>query len=157
MRGSVRLLFAPAWILASVVLVGSAFAQTAPKVVSASQSACPDTIRDVDRIACWVSAPPAPVPGAGPKPAPAFAARVGTAPPSSDPSPRSSGSRRLSSLDHASLSTTSWYSHARPGIWRFDRAAPIEPRAAHVMVNVSALRWEVAGSAGGRLCLSVRS
>lgn len=72
MRGSVRLLFAPAWILASVVLVGSAFAQTAPKVVSASQSACPDTIRDVDRIACWVSAPPAPVPGAGPKPAPAL-------------------------------------------------------------------------------------
>ena len=63
MRVSVRLLFAPAWILASVVLVGSAFAQNAPpKVVSASQSACADTMRDVDRIACWVSVAPEPVP-----------------------------------------------------------------------------------------------
>jgi hypothetical protein len=71
MRRSVRLLFAPAWILASVVLVGSAFAQNAPsEVVSASQSACADTMRDVDRIACWVSVTP-PVP-ARPKPAPAL-------------------------------------------------------------------------------------
>ena len=72
MRRSLRLLFAPAWILATVVLVGSAIAQSAPsKVVSASQSACAETMRDVDRIACWVSAAPQPVP-AGPKPEPAL-------------------------------------------------------------------------------------
>ena len=69
-RKPVRLSRALACIIDAVLLSGSAFAQTAPQarpVPAAFQSACPDTIRDVDRIACWISEVPEPAPG-GQKP-----------------------------------------------------------------------------------------
>ncbi len=49
-------------VLISLALLGAACAKPAPSPV-ASQSACPDTLSDVDRLACWVSAGPEPAPG----------------------------------------------------------------------------------------------
>jgi hypothetical protein len=46
-------------VLISLTLL-AACAKPAPSPV-ASQSACPDTLSDVDRLACWVSANPEPV------------------------------------------------------------------------------------------------
>ena len=54
-----------AGLLISLILL-AACARTAPAPV-ASQSACPETMPDVDRVACWVSAGPEPAPS-GPKP-----------------------------------------------------------------------------------------
>ena len=55
----------PAVLLIPLVLL-TACAEPAPAPVAA-QSACPETMPDVDRIACWVSAGPEPLP-AGQKP-----------------------------------------------------------------------------------------
>jgi hypothetical protein len=49
-------------VLLIPLLLLAACAKPAPAPV-VSQSACPDTMRDVDRIACWVSAGPEPAPG----------------------------------------------------------------------------------------------
>ena len=56
-------------LLIPLVLV-TACAQPVPAPV-ASQSACPETMPDLDRTACWVSAGPEPLP-AGQKPPPAL-------------------------------------------------------------------------------------
>jgi len=48
-------------LLISLVLL-AACAKPGPAPV-ASQSACPDTMPDLDRLACWVSAGPEPAPG----------------------------------------------------------------------------------------------
>jgi hypothetical protein len=66
-----KLLSVMVWIAAPVILAGSTFGQTAQQTVApvAAQSDCPETLPDVDRVACLVSAAPAPVP-AGPKPQP---------------------------------------------------------------------------------------
>ena len=65
-----NLLVVLTWVAAPVVLSGSTLAQNAQQspVPVVSQSACSDTIRDVDRIACVVSAPPEPVPAQRPPP-----------------------------------------------------------------------------------------
>jgi hypothetical protein len=55
-----------ALLLVSLVLLGAC----AKPVPVASQSACLDTMRDVDRTACWVSAGPEPLAPAGQKPSP---------------------------------------------------------------------------------------
>ena len=59
------------WIAAPVVLAGSTFAQTAQPspVPVVPKSACPDTLPDVDRVACLVSLAPEAAP-ARPKPQP---------------------------------------------------------------------------------------
>jgi hypothetical protein len=49
-------------VLISLTLLTAACAKPEPSPV-ASQSACPDTLSDVDRLACWVSANPEPAPG----------------------------------------------------------------------------------------------
>jgi hypothetical protein len=49
-------------VLISLALLMAACAKPAPLPV-ASQSACPDTLSDVDRLACWVSVNPEPAPG----------------------------------------------------------------------------------------------
>ena len=71
MEHPVRLLVVLAWIAAPAVLPGATLAQNAPQspVPVAAQSACPETMPDVDRVACWVSAAPEPVP-AGQRPPP---------------------------------------------------------------------------------------
>jgi hypothetical protein len=72
-----RLLLMLAWIAATAVLSGSTLAQnTSPFALVAAQSACPETMPDVDRVACRVSVAPEPVP-AGQRPPAAFAAWVG--------------------------------------------------------------------------------
>src|SRR5437868_6752834 len=48
-----------ALLLVCLILMET-FARSAPPPV-ASQSACPDTMSDLDRIACWVSAGPEPL------------------------------------------------------------------------------------------------
>jgi hypothetical protein len=60
-----------ACIAAPALLSGSALAQSTTQSSTwvAAQSACPDSMPDVDRIACFVSAYPGPVP-AGQKSAP---------------------------------------------------------------------------------------
>jgi hypothetical protein len=55
-------------LISLILLAGCAKPAPAPM---ASQSACPDTMRDVDRIACWVSGGPEPLPE-GQKPSPAL-------------------------------------------------------------------------------------
>jgi hypothetical protein len=64
MQHSVRWLVVLASIATPAVLAGPTLAQNAqqlsPSVVA--QSACQDTMRDVDRIACLLSAAPQPVP-----------------------------------------------------------------------------------------------
>jgi hypothetical protein len=64
MEHPVRLLVMLAWIAATVVLPGSTLAQNTPQTLApvAAQSACPETMPDVDRVACWVSAAPKPAP-----------------------------------------------------------------------------------------------
>jgi len=59
------------WIAAPVVLAGSTFAQTAQPspVPVVPKSACPETLPDVDRVACLVSLAPEAAP-ARPKPQP---------------------------------------------------------------------------------------
>ena len=59
------------WIAAPVVLAGSTFAQTAQQspVPVVSKSACPETLPDVDGVACLVSLAPEAAP-ARPKPQP---------------------------------------------------------------------------------------
>ena len=59
------------WIVAPVILAGPTFAQTVQPspVPVVSKSTCPETMSDVDRVACWVSLAPEPAP-AGPKPQP---------------------------------------------------------------------------------------
>jgi hypothetical protein len=59
-----------------IVLVACAKPAAAPV---AAQSACPDTMPDVDRLACWVSAKPEPAPGAGKPPAALLRGSDGTA------------------------------------------------------------------------------
>ncbi|HKX11269.1 MAG TPA: hypothetical protein VJN67_23920 [Stellaceae bacterium] len=46
-----------------VLALLAACAKPAPSPV-ASQSACPDSLSDLDRLACWVSARPGPAPDA---------------------------------------------------------------------------------------------
>jgi hypothetical protein len=60
-----------AWIAATAVLSGSALAQNTPQPLApvAAQSACPETLPDVDRVACLVSLAPEAAP-ARPKPQP---------------------------------------------------------------------------------------
>ena len=59
------------WIAAPVVLAGSTSSQTAqqPPVPVVPKSACPETLSDVDRVACLVSLAPEAAP-ARPKPQP---------------------------------------------------------------------------------------
>ena len=59
------------WIAAPLVPAGSAFAQTAQRspMPVVSKSACPETLPDVDRVACLVSLAPEAAP-ARPKPQP---------------------------------------------------------------------------------------
>ena len=59
------------WIAAPLVLAGSTFAQTAQPspVPVVPKSACPETLPDVDRVACLVSLAPEAAP-ARPKPEP---------------------------------------------------------------------------------------
>lgn len=56
-------------LLISLALL-AACAKPAPSPVAA-QSACPESLPDVDRLACWVSAKPEPAPAAR-KPQPAL-------------------------------------------------------------------------------------
>ena len=75
MRTSVSLSFVLAWSVAVVVFARSAYGQNAPQrkpAPGALQSACSDTMRDVDRIACWVSAGPEPLPPGSQRPSPAL-------------------------------------------------------------------------------------
>jgi hypothetical protein len=64
-KSGVRSPMNPAVLLISLVLL-AACAKPASAPVAA-QSACPETMPDVDRVACWVSAGPEPAP-AGQKP-----------------------------------------------------------------------------------------
>ena len=54
-------------LLISLALLAACGTPARTSAPVAAQSACPETMPDVDRVACWVSAGPAPVP-AGPKP-----------------------------------------------------------------------------------------
>jgi hypothetical protein len=75
MRTPTSLSFVLAWYVAAVILAGSAFGQNAQQPKRApvvSQSACPESARDVDRIACWVSADPETLPPGVQKPPPAL-------------------------------------------------------------------------------------
>jgi hypothetical protein len=64
MQQSVRWLVVLALIATPVVLAGPTLAQNAQQLSpsGAAQSVCQDTMRDVDRIACLVSAAPGPAP-----------------------------------------------------------------------------------------------
>jgi len=65
-----NLLVVLTWIATPLVLAGSAFAQTAQQSLPVvSKSACPETLPDVDRVACLVSLAPEAAP-ARPKPEP---------------------------------------------------------------------------------------
>ena len=70
MGHSIVRLFVLTSIAAGAVLSGSTLAQNTPQspVPVAAQSACPEPMPDVDRVACVVSAPPEPVPAQRPPP-----------------------------------------------------------------------------------------
>jgi hypothetical protein len=73
MRKSTSLSFVLVWSIAAGIFAGSAYGQNAPQrkpAPGALQSACSDTMRDVDRIACWVSAGPEPLPPGSQRPSP---------------------------------------------------------------------------------------
>lgn len=75
MRNSISLSFVLAWSIAAVVFAGSSYGQNAPQrnpAPGAPQSACSDTMSDVDRIACWVAAGPEPLPSGSQRPSPAL-------------------------------------------------------------------------------------
>jgi len=80
MEHPVRLFVVLAWIAATAVLPGSALAQNTPQTPApvAAQSACPGTMPDVDRVACWVSAVPEPAPGGQRSPVPLLRGSDGT-------------------------------------------------------------------------------